>query len=216
MDSKELALQYGAHYWYGEDAAGHLIGHGPDDLYAYRVCGKTEILKVGQNETAYVIDADGNFHCVTDRTMHNIKFACVILGYIAPNALRSGERLDTNLPYVNGCSTEQIFPPIRAGDPTMQLLYIPPYTAEQAHHIHSTVRAVYVLSGKGVSVVGQEGATATNELVPGAVCVLEKMAPHHFETGKEGLRVIPVHVFSSIGGGEYNHPMFNGTYLTDK
>ena len=93
------------------------------------------------------------------------------------------------------------------------MLYIPPFTSEQAHHIHSTSRIVYVLAGKGKSIVGQSKSTKTFDLIPGQVLVLDKMIPHHFSTGKEGLIVLPLHVFSSISQ-EFDHPMFNGTHRT--
>ena len=80
----------------------------------------------------------------------------MIRGYRTEN---KSVELGTNtvLPYVNGCSTRQVFPPDRAGDPTLQLLKIPPHSSEQAHHIHSTVRVVYVLEGWGHSIVGMNG-----------------------------------------------------------
>ena len=123
----------------------------------------------------------------------------------------------TTLPYVNGCSTKQLIPPPRAGDPTLQYLNIPAYSAEQAHHIHSTVRTVYVWKGRGISIVGMEGAEVHEELKPGMVCVLEPMCPHHFETPWDtSITVIPFHVFSSSGSAEFNHPMFNGTHLMNQ
>jgi hypothetical protein len=42
------------------------------------------------------------------------------------------------------------------------------------------------------------------------------MCPHHFETQNEPLKVLPVHIWSALpGGAEYDHPMFNGTFLID-
>ena len=121
------------------------------------------------------------------------------------------------LPYVNGCATKQLFPPDRLGDPTLQYLDIPPHSAEQAHHIHSTPRVVYILRGRGISDVGMEGRSVRTELVEGMVCLLEAMCPHHFETPQgEHLVCMPVHVFSSAGAAEFNHPMFNGTHLMNQ
>ena len=94
------------------------------------------------------------------------------------------------------------------------MLNIPPHSAEQAHHIHSTVRVAYILSGTGRSIVGMEGKIVTEDLYPGKVCILEKMCPHHFETDDDHLVVIPLHVWSSVGAMEVNHPMFNGTHMT--
>ena len=91
------------------------------------------------------------------------------------------------------------------------MLYIPPYTSEQAHHIHSTTRVVYVHEGKGKSHIGQDKKTKSFDLEAGDVLVLDKMIPHHFSTGKEGIVVLPLHVFSSLNQ-EFDHPMFNGTH----
>jgi quercetin dioxygenase-like cupin family protein len=93
---------------------------------------------------------------------------------------------------------------------------MPPHTTEQAHHIHSTVRVVYVLSGRGNSVVGIGDQTATHELLPGMVCILEPMCPHHFETNGEPLLCTPLHIFSSTGRHELDHPMLHGTHLIDR
>lgn len=137
-------------------------------------------------------------------------FAAVVRGYAPPDK-RSAIFLDTNLPYVNGCSTRQIFPPERPGDPTWQLLRMPPATTEQMHHIHTTARAVYVLHGSGISVVGMGDRVQKQALFPGTVCVLDPMCPHHFQTQDDELIVLPVHVWSTVPGVESNHPMFHGT-----
>lgn len=120
----------------------------------------------------------------------------------------------TNLPYVNGCSTKQVFAPDRLGDPTLQILDIPPFSSEQAHHIHSTVRIAYVISGTGRSIVGMNDKNVCEDLYPGKVVILDKMCPHHFDTNSEHLIFLPLHIFSSIGALENNHPMFNGTHMT--
>lgn len=137
--------------------------------------------------------------------------ATVVRGYMPPDASCSLAGT-TVLPYINGCSTKQIFPPIRVGDPTLQFLYMPPHSKEQEHHIHSTVRVVLVLSGRGKSIVGLENTVFERELKPGTICVFEPMCPHHFETPfDEPLTVAPLHIFSAIPNLETNHPMFNGT-----
>lgn len=137
--------------------------------------------------------------------------ASIVRGYMPEN--RSSTVMNrTVLPYVNGCSTKQVFPPDRLGDPTLQLLDMPPFTSEQQHHIHSTARVVYVQAGRGHSIVGMDTAFATTELTPGMVCILEPMCPHHFTTEAERLIVLPLHIFSSVHGLEHQHPMFNGTH----
>lgn len=120
---------------------------------------------------------------------------------------------ETCLPYVNGCSTKQIIPPPRPGDPSLQMLRIPAGSSEQAHHIHSTARVVYVLEGEGKSIVGMEDNAVSHDLSPGTVVDLPAMVPHHFVTGPDAdLVVLPVHVWSSTPS-ELHHPMFTGTHL---
>ena len=135
------------------------------------------------------------------KTVRSLHCATVIRGYNPPSKLNSLKE-HTFLPYVNGCSTRQIFPPERLGDPTLQLLYIPPFSSEQAHHIHSTARVVYCLEGEGESVVGLNGHTIRRKLEAGMVIVLEEMSPHHFETKEQGLKVFEG-VYTAVSGPNY-------------
>lgn len=137
---------------------------------------------------------------------------CVeIFGYTPEDRTSTFARL-TDLPYINGCSTKQLINPVRPGDPTFQMLYMPSGTSEQAHHVHATPRVVYVARGQGTSVVGTPGRSTRHELNQGDVIVLGKMIPHHFETTDQDLLVLPVHVFSSNAQQDFDHPMFNGTH----
>ncbi|MEL6340429.1 MAG: cupin domain-containing protein [Myxococcota bacterium] len=139
--------------------------------------------------------------------------ATVVRGFMPPDRSCSLEGLPV-LPYVNGCATKQVFAPPRAGDPTLQYLRIPPYSSEQAHHIHSTARVVFILAGRGVSVVGMDQKTVRFDLEPGRVCIFDPMCPHHFETPYgEPLIAVPLHVFSSSSSLETMHPMYSGTHL---
>ena len=215
MQSIEM---YGARYY----AAGeHAIEASPvAALYSYRLHVGRHELDIVAGDCAFIF---GTKRHGRDLGVHRVRgpvqiesddFACVIRGYAPDNCSRSL----TNgmlLPYVNGCATKQLFPPDRPGDPTWQQLIIPPYSKEQAHHIHSTARVVYVLAGEGESIVGMEGKEHRNPLTPGMVCVLDPMCPHHFETKGNPLNVLPVHVWSSTPA-EWNHPMFHGTHLTDQ
>ena len=144
------------------------------------------------------------------------QFAVVIRGFAPANKMANIESRMI-LPYVNGCSTRQLFAPERPGDPTLQLLRIPPYSSEQAHHIHSTVRVVHVISGEGFSVVGMGKKSVRQKLVPGMSVILDNMAPHHFETEDSHLLVMPAHIWSAAPNGiENNHPMFNGTFMMNQ
>lgn len=185
------------------------------DMYFYKTYIGAHEIAVERGDCVYWLDDNketANLKRGPTQIQSN-NIATVIRGYMPENKT-SGITNRTCLPYVNGCSTKQIFPPDRHGDPTLQLLEIPPMSAEQAHHIHSTVRVVYILSGRGRSIVGMEQKVVVEDLYPGKVILLEKMCPHHFETSDEHMVCLPLHVFSSVSGQESNHPMFNGTHLT--
>lgn len=145
------------------------------------------------------------------KPFNNFEVCVEIVGY-TPEKRTSTYNRGTDLPYLNGCSTKQLIPPTRAGDPTWQLLQMAPNTTEQKHHVHSTARVVYVISGDGESIVGMPGAQSVYKLTPGMVLILNKMEPHHFSSGINGLVVAPLHIFST-SGNEFNHPMFNGTHI---
>ena len=187
-----------------------------DDLYSYTVYYGEQIVNVENGDSAwYYRFMNGRWSGHTKRgpgTVNSDKLCVVIRGY-AP-ADRSVQIMGTNLPYINGCSTESLLPPVRLGDPTMQLLHMPAGSSEQEEHIHSTVRVVYILDGSGICIHGlgavQEGISITK----GDVLILEKMCPHHFVTEEESLLCSPLHIYSSVGAMEKNHPMFNGTHLT--
>jgi hypothetical protein len=212
-ENEELRRVFGVDYF--EPGTTAIAEAREDDLYFYRVFVGPQDVAVERGDCAYFLSAD-------KRTAHLVRgpakfrsehVATVIRGYM-PETKTSTIVTRTNLPYVNGCSTKQVFAPDRLGDPTLQLLDIPPYSSEQAHHIHSTVRVAHILSGTGRSIVGMQSKFVTEPLYPGKTVILQKMSPHHFETDGEHLIVLPLHVYSSVGPMETNHPMFNGTHMT--
>jgi quercetin dioxygenase-like cupin family protein len=182
------------------------------DLYQYRVfVGYNEIVTDMRASYWYI---DNNTVISTTGTGNSIisyKVCVEIFGYTPETRTSTFDR-GTDLPYINGCSTKQLINPVRPGDPTFQMLYMPPYTAEQAHHIHATARIVYVARGTGRSIVGSDTKSTIYDLNEGDVILLDKMVPHHFETDSSELLVLPIHVYSSIASEEYNHPMFIGTH----
>lgn len=173
------------------------------------------LVKVEMGDSVYFFNENGDEALLKSGPCQITSKRCatVIRGFM-PADRSCTLRGTTLLPYINGCSTKQIFEPPRLGDPTLQYLMIPAGSSEQAHHIHPTVRVVYVLEGRGVSVVGMPGHQTETELSEGMVCILDPMCPHHFCTPyAEDLIVVPLHVFSSVRGLETNHPMYNGTHL---
>ncbi len=208
---RELMKKFGVEYY--QPGVTAISGSRDTDLYTYKTYIGNHAITVEKGDCVYYYDAKGMALVQSGpMTFQSTIIATVIRGYTPPSrAVEVGR--STHLPYINGCSTRQIFTPERIGDPTLQLLHMPPHASEQAHHIHSTARIVHVLEGRGRCVVGMEQWQAKQELVPGMTLVLHPMCPHHFETDGESLLVLPLHIFSSPpSGSEFNHPMFNGTH----
>lgn len=184
----------------------------PHELYQFRVyVGEHDIQT--HTRASYWYVQDDRVISITGRgdRIGSCEMCVEIFGYTPEDRTSTFGRL-TDLPYINGCSTKQLINPVRTGDPTFQMLYMPAGTSEQAHHIHSTPRVVYVARGRGISVVGTADRNTKHELNRGDVIVLGKMMPHHFETTDQDLLVLPVHVFSSNAQQDFDHPMFNGTH----
>ena len=203
--------KYGAYYFNSNKSS--IFTPKSNTLYSYKVYIGQQTIDLEQGDCLYYISDDRQKAILKSgqQTINSLHCATVVRGYNPPQKSNSLTQ-QTFLPYVNGCSSRQVFSPERLGDPTMQILYLPPYTSEQAHHIHSTVRVVYCLDGVGDSVVGMKNHITKTELKAGMVIVLEEMSPHHFETQNNHLKVVPLHIYSSIGSLEFNHPMFNGTH----
>jgi len=181
------------------------------DLYQYKVYIGKHIVETNARSSYWYLSHNTAVSKTGSGELFNSEILCVeIFGYTPENRSSSFSRL-TDLPYINGCSSKQLINPNRPGDPTWQMLYIPPYTSEQAHHIHSTTRVVYVQGGKGKSHIGQSLSVTSFDLEVGDILILDKMVPHHFSTEETGLVVLPLHIFSSVDQ-EFNHPMFNGTH----
>jgi len=213
--NRDLAELYGVRFF---GPATHAIAEArPTNLYHYRAFIGVHDVAVEAGDCVYYVGDDGRSAALRrgPTRVASRHLATVIRGYMPEDKWTTIQQ-GTTLPYVNGCSTKQLFPADRPGDPTLQLLYMPPHTTEQVHHVHSTVRVVYVLSGRCLSVVGLGDHTTKRELSHGMVCILEPMCPHHFETGSEPLLCMPLHVFSSTGRLELDHPMLHGTHLIDR
>lgn len=204
--------RYGAHYWQAGETS--IYQSAKNDLYRYTAFIGSQVLPViERGGSRMMVNEDRGSVKWTASTSSFVSehLAVHVAGYqCGEKQVSLGERV--NLPYVNGCATRQLFPPERIGDPTFQQLTMPPFTSEQVHHIHPTARVVYVLEGRGWSIVGQTGDDEETELVAGMTVILDPMSPHHFRTEETPLTVLPIHIFSSTPESmENNHPMFNGT-----
>jgi quercetin dioxygenase-like cupin family protein len=184
----------------------------PTDLYQYKVYIGEQTVPTNHLSSYWYVDGNTVVSKTGDGlSIDSTKMCVEIYGYTPEHRTSTFSR-GTDLPYINGCSTKQLIPPVRPGDPTFQMLCIPPYTSEQAHHIHATPRIVYVAQGEGKSIVGTPENMTEYKLTPGAVVILDKMTPHHFKTTDKELIVLPIHIFSSIHSAEFDHPMYNGTH----
>lgn len=183
-----------------------------NDLYQYRVYIGQNSIKTEITNSYWYLDNNTVVSKSGDESILHSNILCVeIFGYTPETRSSSYDRY-TDLPYINGCSTKQLINSVRLGDPTWQMLYMPPYTSEQQHHIHSTPRIVYIHRGHGTSHIGISEDNMQNiPLTEGDVLILDKMIPHHFSTDSSELIVLPLHIFTSTGN-EFNHPMYNGTH----
>ena len=211
VNNHRILNMYGAEYYpFGRQAH---TGSKSDSLYTFFTYIGKKQLRVESGDSVFYF-AENEARVVSGPADVSSQFcATVVRGYRSPNKTSSLGGM-TSLPFINGCSTRQIFSPERIGDPTLQLLYVPPYSSEQEHHLHSTARVAYVLDGKGMCTIGLKDKFHSQKISKGTTIVIHPMCPHHFETRSEGLLVAPLHVFSSAPGGqEFNHPMYNGSHI---
>lgn len=112
------------------------------------------------------------------------------------------------LAYIDGCSDSLLIPPVVAGDPCLNLLYLPPGTT-QTEHTHPSCRLGMIASGTGWC----KTPTETFRLQPGIVFQIAPHALHSFHTRDDSLRVIAWHPDSNFGPTNDNHPMINRTMI---
>lgn len=209
--NKEIILQkFGAEFYMPGDQA--ITSSRPNDLYNFTAYIGKHTYDLNRGDSAYTYNKNSVSVKKGSADITSDTLSIVLRGYNSPEKTSEIGSV-TTLPFINGCSTRQIFPAERIGDPTLQLLYVPPYSSEQAHHMHSTARVAHIIEGTGTCVIGIDGYSYAQKLVPGMTLIIHPMCPHHFETQETGLLATPLHVFSAApGAAEFNHPMFNGSH----
>jgi hypothetical protein len=112
--------------------------------------------------------------------------------------------------YIDGCTDSLIIPPVKRGDPCMNMLHFPA-GIDQTMHTHPSVRLGIVTAGHGLC--WAEGAGYL-QLTPGMLWCIEAEGPHKFATpyGQE-LQVIAFHPDSDTGPCDEDHPMLNRTIV---
>jgi hypothetical protein len=112
------------------------------------------------------------------------------------------------LRYIDGCTDSLLIPPIKLGDPCLNLLYFPP-GIDQTMHSHPSERIGMILSGRGVCIT-PEGETP---LEPGMLFCIHPNGLHKFRTDASDMRVLAYHPDSDFGPTDQDHPMINRTMV---
>jgi quercetin dioxygenase-like cupin family protein len=112
------------------------------------------------------------------------------------------------LRYIDGCTDSLLIPPIKLGDPCLNLLYFPP-GIDQTMHTHPSERIGMILSGSGVCIT-PEGETP---LEPGMLFCIHPNGRHKFRTDASDMRVLAYHPDSDFGPTDQDHPMINRTMV---
>lgn len=112
------------------------------------------------------------------------------------------------LRYIDGCTDSLLVHPCRLGDPCLNMLYLPPGTAQSAH-THPTLRFGIIAQGQGRCV------TPSGEIMlsPGLTFCIPPEQEHSFFTPRDsGLWVIAYHPDTDAGPTDEDHPMLNRTF----
>jgi quercetin dioxygenase-like cupin family protein len=116
--------------------------------------------------------------------------------------------------YIDGCTDSLLIPPVKMGDPCLNLLYFP-RGIDQTAHTHPSDRIGLILSGHGLCHAWDEnGVEEQIELVKGMVFCIHTDGKHKFSTpfGQE-MRVLAYHPESDFGPTDQGHPMINRTIV---
>ena len=119
---------------------------------------------------------------------------------------------DGRLRYIDGCTDSLLIPPIKLGDPCLNLLYFPPDT-DQTMHTHPSDRIGMILSGQGECVTIDDRGAAATPLIPGMLFCIHTGGRHKFRTMGEEMRVLAFHPDSDFGPTDQDHPMINRTMV---
>lgn len=118
------------------------------------------------------------------------------------------------LRYIDGCTDSLLIPPVKMGDPCLNLLYFPP-GIDQTAHTHPSDRIGIILSGHGLCHAWDDGSpTELIDLKAGMLFTIHTDGKHKFSTpfGEE-MRVLAYHPDSDFGPRDDDHPMINRTIV---
>lgn len=112
------------------------------------------------------------------------------------------------LRYIDGCSDSLLISPALRGQPCLNLLHLPPGTAQTAH-THPSDRVGIIVAGRGVC----KTPAGDTPLEPGMFWYIPTDTVHSFHTEEIGLDVIAWHPDSDFGPSDDQHPMINRTIV---
>lgn len=112
------------------------------------------------------------------------------------------------LAYIDGGTTSLLVPPLEAGDPCLNALYMPGNVVQTVHS-HPSDRVGIAIGGFGECV----GDDRPHALRPGTVFYISAGQPHRFCTGPLGLNLIVFHPDSDMGVTHRDHPMLRRTLV---
>lgn len=135
-------------------------------------------------------------------------FAATRLDYVGFFQVGGPNESKGRLRYIDGCSDSLLISPVTMGDPCLNLLYLPPHTA-QTEHVHPSCRLGMIVGGEGVC----KSPALETQLAAGDVFSIPPNAPHSFHTTSNSLQVIAWHPDSDFGPTNGDHPMINRTIV---
>lgn len=148
-------------------------------------------------------------------------------GFKGFNYITGPVEQEGRLKYIDGCTDSLLIPPVRMGDPCLNLLYFPP-GIDQTAHTHPSERVGIILSGRGRCHAwdvdfGQRLANPRDDeeyqeklvdLTPGMIFAIHTNGKHKFSTPYgEPMRVLAYHPESDFGPRDEDHPMINRTIV---
>src|SRR5450830_1178887 len=123
-------------------------------------------------------------------------------GFKGQNCVGGPLEMSGRLVYIDGCSDSVLVYPPRLGDPSLNHLHFPE-GIDQSFHIHPSIRAGIVVSGKGESHLSGD---VVKHLVPGTVFILDERERHRFATEASSMHIVAFHPDGDFGPTDTNHP----------
>ncbi|MFM7012786.1 MAG: cupin domain-containing protein [Betaproteobacteria bacterium] len=181
--------------------------------------------------TAYYNDvyplSAGMYGCFTDGYLAGaLDTLAVVVSNLNYNGLMQiGGRIEPTgrLRYIDGCSDTLLVPPVKKGDPCLNLLHFPT-GIKQTMHTHPSMRIGVVARGYGVC----HTPFGDTPLVPNQLFVIKpsngrkedgldgkqhEVGLHCFETHNREMQIIAYHPDSDWGATDEDHPMKNNTFI---